>query len=77
MVETLALRIKQNTTIKGYTIASKGSTKAVNILQYADDGAIVLDTVDEIPKVLNEIKHFSKVAGPELNPSKTECRNRT
>ena len=47
-------------------------SKEIRISQYTDDMQIYLSDDKQIPKALNIIKEFSKMAGPKLNVDKTE-----
>ena len=67
-VETLAIAVRQNTLIKGITIA-KDETK---LLQYADDTTAVLSDVNSAHILFKLLDDFKKLSGLAINRSKTE-----
>ena len=67
-VETLAIAVRQNTTITGITIG-KNETK---LLQYADDTTAVLSDVNSARVLFKLLDDFKKLSGLAINPSKTE-----
>ena len=67
-VETLAIAVRQNTSIKGITI-EKDETK---LLQYADDTTSALSDVNSALIVFKLLDDFKKLSGLAINPSKTE-----
>ena len=67
-VETLAIAIRQNSTIKGITIGKK-ETK---FLQYADDTTAVLFDINSAQTLFRLLDDFKKLSGLEINPTKTE-----
>ena len=67
-VETLAIAVRQNITIRGITIG-KNETK---LLQYADDTTAVLSDVDSARVLFKLLDDFKKLSGLAINPSKTE-----
>ena len=68
VVEIMAIKIRNNTHVKGFEIA--GNT--FKLTQYADDTTLLLSDLDSIGKVLNIISLFSEVSGLKLNISKCE-----
>ena len=71
VVEILAIKIKNNSDIKGYKISVGRYTKEIKISQYADDSTVMLQDENQIPAFLKEIEQFSKLAGLTLNMQKT------
>ena len=67
-VETLAIAIRQNSAIKGITIAKK-ETK---LLQYADDTMAVLSDINSAQTLFRLLDDFKKLPGLQINPTKTE-----
>ena len=68
VVEVLAVKIKNNKSIKGFQF----NTHEVKISQYADDMMLILSDINSVTHGLNTIAEFTKAAGPKLNFSKTE-----
>jgi len=66
--ETLAIAIRQNSTIKGITIGKK-ETK---LLQYGDDTTAVLSDINSAQTLFRLLDDFKKLSGLEVNPTKTE-----
>jgi len=66
--ETLAIAIRQNSTIKGITIGKK-ETK---LLQYADDTTAVLSDINSAQTLFRLLDDFKKLSGLEVNPTETE-----
>jgi len=66
-VETLAIAIRQNSTIKGITI----DKKETKLLQYADDTMAVLSDINPA-QTLFKLPDDFKLSGLEVNPTKTE-----
>ncbi len=71
VVEILAIKIKTNNSIKGYSLNVGEHKREVKLSQYADDSTVILQDEAQIPLTLREIKEFSKLAGPTLNIQKT------
>ena len=67
-VETLAIAVRQNTTITGITIG-KNETK---LLRYANDTTAVLSDVNSARVLFKLLDDFKKLSGLAINPSKTE-----
>ena len=66
-------KIKYDKSLNG-VVASVGQEEfEYKSFQYADDISLFLPGDPEIPKVLETVSQFTKVAGPKLNNSKTEC----
>ena len=68
VVEVLAVKIKNNKSIKGFQF----NTHKVKISQYADDMMLILSDINSVTHGLSKIEEFTKAAGPKLNFSKTE-----
>ena len=62
-VETLAIAVRQNTSIKGITIG-KDETK---LLQYADDTTAVLSDVNSARMLFKLLDDFKKLSGLAIN----------
>ena len=67
-VELLAISIRQDPNIKGITV---GETVFL-IKQYADDTTFFLKTTEDLKRVINRIKEFSKFSGLCLNTQKSQ-----
>jgi len=67
-VEILALVIKRNAYIKGYSI----STKEIKMTQYADDLTLILTDVESIRESFNVLKLFANYSGLQVNSDKSE-----
>ena len=68
VVETLAIAIRQNTTIKAILLR-KEETK---LLQYVDETTAVLSDRDSAHAIFNLLDVFRKLSGLKINTSKTE-----
>ena len=66
--EIMALAIRQNSDIQGFKV----DENIIKILQYADDGTLLLKTEDEMKIAVDIISQFGKLAGTKLNLSKCE-----
>ena len=66
-VELLAIKVRQDVTIKGISINNQ-STK---IRQYADDTTLLLKDNIDIREVLSRLKEFEYVSGLKINKSKS------
>jgi len=69
-INTLAIAIRQNSTIKGITI----DKKETKLLQYADDTMAVLSDINSAQTLFKLLDDFKKLSGLEVNPTKTEGR---
>ena len=69
--EILAINLKSST-FQGINILNKCVSTEIKLSQYADDTCVFLKNEKQIPKVLQVIQNFSKLAGPKLNQNKTE-----
>ena len=67
-VETLAIAIQQNPSIKGISIA-KEETK---LLQYADDTTAVLSDTNSAKILFDLLNSFEYISGLQINYTKTE-----
>ena len=67
-VETLAVAIRQNSAIKGFTI----DKKETKLLQYADDTTAVLSDINSAQTLFKLLDDFKKLSNFEVNPTKTE-----
>ena len=67
-VETLAIAISQNSTIKGITI----DKKETKLLQYADDTMSVLSDFNSAQNLSKLLDDFKTLSGSEVSPNKTE-----
>ena len=67
--EILAIKIKNNTNIKGIEI----NNNTYVISQYADDTVIILDgTENSLRALVKELEEFYTMSGPKINKSKTQ-----
>ena len=67
-VETLAIAIRQNSTIKGITVGKKEA----KLFQYADDTTAVHSDINSAQTLFRLLDDFKKFSGFEINPTKTE-----
>ena len=68
VAELLALKVKQNTAIKGFKITN---TQHIKILQYADDTTFLLTDIMDYREILSLTKQFTRFSGLRLNPTKS------
>ncbi len=66
----MAIQIRQNQDITGFTVPN--SNVCAKILQYADDGVLILKNEFELKKAMYVITEFGKFSGTLLNKSKCE-----
>ena len=69
-VETLGLKIRQHSGLKGFNLGNQ--VKQIKVVQYADDGIIFLNDKDEMCCALSILNNFGRVAGTVLNVAKCE-----
>ena len=67
-VEMLAISIRQDPAIKGITVRETVTL----IKQYADDTTFFLKNAEDVKRVVDRIKEFSKISGLCLNESKSQ-----
>ena len=72
-VELLAIKIRQAEDINGITLPYMDGQKSVKIVQYADDGTLLLNGATDITNALNLIDTFADFFGLQLNYNKTEA----
>ena len=66
--EILAIKMKNNETIKGIKI----NNKEFILTQYADDTSVILDVSEEsLNETLSELENYAKISGRKVNFSKT------
>lgn len=70
-IEILALRIKQDRNIEGYTFKLREKTHELKLSQYADDGTLILKDENQVKFCISTINDFGKLAGLKLNTNKT------
>ncbi|MCU7801185.1 MAG: reverse transcriptase family protein, partial [gamma proteobacterium symbiont of Lucinoma myriamae] len=68
--EIMAENIRNNKTINGIKVGRQ--KKEIKLTQLADDTTIFLESENDIPNLLEEIKRFSKASGLNLNTLKTK-----
>ena len=62
-VEIMASKIRHNSYIKGFPIGRIEH----KISQYVDDSTASVSTVESIHPLINTVKDFGSIAGPEIN----------
>ncbi len=67
-VEILAIIIKRNKNITGYTTGSH----ELKLTQYADDMTLILADIQSLNEALNVLETFAKYSGLTINKEKTE-----
>ena len=67
-METLAIAIRQNETIKGITIG----TEETKLLQFVDDTTAVLADTSSAERLFELLNIFEILSGLKINCSKTE-----
>ncbi len=71
-VEVLAIRLRQDTKIKGFPLPNEiKEKKEAKLSQYADDTILILGRALDTDDALSIIRNFSTVAGLRLNLKKT------
>ena len=72
VVEIMAIKIRNNPSIKGLTFDSQSSgSRPFKIFQYADDTSLTLRNEIELYAALNDIELFSAFSGLKLNRNKS------
>lgn len=71
-VEIMAIRIRNNSNVKGIQVKLDTKTHNLKISQLADDTTLFLGSKDEIVNALNLIETFGTFSGLKLNREKTE-----
>ena len=71
-VEILAVKLRADTKISGYTLSYNDQKKTFKISQYADDSVIILKDVDQVSYATALVGEFGENAGLKLNFEKTK-----
>ena len=71
-VEILACKIRQDNSLKGFSIKIDGKEHCLKISQLADDTTLFLQSKTEITLALNILEIFGTLSGLKLNRAKTE-----
>ena len=71
-VETLAIKIRSEKNILGFTLESHSGSHNYKISQYADDSVVIVKNFDEISTVLTLLGIFGELAGLRINIDKTK-----
>ena len=67
----LAIRIRNNHSIRAICVGYRTSSFHLKLLQYADDTVFFVKDEESLSTVLKELNKFGEVAGPKLNKDKT------
>ena len=71
-VEILAIKVRTDPSIKGFSVNTNKRTQSYRVSQYADDSVLILRNINEIIPAMEILKQFGKLAGLELNLDKTK-----
>ena len=71
-VEILAVKLRDDTKVKGYTISHNNKVATFKISQYADDSVIILKDISQIDYAISLVEEFGQFAGLKLNFEKTK-----
>ena len=74
VAEFLACKIRQNEDIKGIDILGSALSE-LNVSQFADDTTIFVNSSESLIKIMEEVRNFGALAGPQVNWDNTDYAN--
>ena len=69
-VEILAIKIRQTTAVKGIILPNHEEESILKLAQYADDGYLFVNDMNDVKEVCQILDNFSNISGLRLNYDK-------